>query len=513
MGSMFLAAEFFGRQKTSIVALTFAAAVMVGIEPGILRDVSFQLSFLSISGLIFIYPYFRKLLNAGKNNEPASFVMGGLNAVADSFLVTLSAILATLPVIAYNFGTISLFGLPATVFILPVLPVIIGATALVCLTGLFAPWLAQVIGWIDWLFLSYFILIIQIFNSLPVASLKLKTLQLWQVWGYYLLAISILLGLNFRKYLVKFISYLIIKIKPAANSIYAFSQQPFFKWLIPSVFTLTILVWVVVFTLPDNNLHVSVLDVGQGEAILIQTPDHRNILIDGGPSAQDIRLELSKKLSFWNRNIDLAVISQPQADHITGLLTVVNDYKIGEVLSSPDFVDSEIFRQLNTAIKAKNIGSQIIYAGDVIDLGNNLKIETLHPPQGLYQSKSSDPNCNSLVLRLSWNKISFLLTSDIDAEVENYLINERSDIQSTVLLVAHHGSKTSSSDEFLTRVDAQTAVISVGADNRYGHPDPETMSRLGQQVDSGNIFLTSKNGSVEFITNGIRLWVKTDTVK
>lgn len=511
MGSMFLIAEFFGRQKTSITALTFAAAIMVGLQPGLLGDVSFQLSFLSIAGLILIYPHFHRLVRIEKTLEINSgFFMNALNVFADSFIVTLSAILATLPILAYNFGIVSLLSLPATVFILPIMPAMIVITALLSIAGLFAPWLAMAIGWIDWLFLSYFVLIIQIFSSLPLASFHLNNFPLWLVTGYYLLLAAVLLLINFWKHLAKYMQLSLEKIKFFANRGVEFVERPQLKWLIISVLLMTILVWAAIFSLPDNKLHVSILDVGQGDAILIQTPDRQNILIDGGPGTQDIKQELSKKLPFWNRNIDLMIVSQPQADHITGLLTVANEYHVNRVISSPVTEGSAVSDQLALVIKERKIESDNVSSGQIIDLGNNLRIEVLHPPAQLFVSKSNSINNNSLVLRLIWNNVSFLLTSDVDQEVEGYLLDERADIKSTVLMVGHHGSKTSSSNDFLSGVNMKTAVISVGIDNRYGHPDAETLTRLNQYLDTDSIFLTSQNGTIEFTTDGSRLWVKTD---
>jgi len=123
-------------------------------------------------------------------------------------------------------------------------------------------------------------------------------------------------------------------------------QLRFFKkWLIPLLLIITILVWGAVITMPDGNLHVSFLNVGQGDAILIQTPNHQNILIDGGPDPQKINLELSKKLPFWDRTIDLMISTQPQADHITGLVEVLQRYKVKQVLEPGVPYNSLIYKE------------------------------------------------------------------------------------------------------------------------------------------------------------------------
>ena len=196
MGSLFLLAEFFGRQRSAITALAFAAAVMVGIEPRILWSVSFQLSFLAMAGLVFLFPYFqtwgRKGITAVFSDKEVMVNTG--NMVTDCFAVTLAAIIAVWPLIAYNFGVVSLVALPATFFSLPALPAIITTSALVAFTGLFIPIAAQILGWLAWFFLSYLLLVVQGFDALPLSSFQVTTVPTWLVWGYYvILAIAMAL--------------------------------------------------------------------------------------------------------------------------------------------------------------------------------------------------------------------------------------------------------------------------------------------------------------------------------
>ena len=195
MGSMFLMGEYLGRQRSGITALAFAAAVMVGIQPQILWSVSFQLSFLAMAGLVFLYPYFqawgRKGITAIFGDRESIAATG--NMVADSFAVTLAAIIAVWPLVAYNFDIVSLVGLPATFFSLPALPAIIATTALVAFAGLFAPLVAQFLGWIAWLFLSYLLLVGQGFDALPLSSIEVSTVPSWPIWAYYV-ALTIIIG-------------------------------------------------------------------------------------------------------------------------------------------------------------------------------------------------------------------------------------------------------------------------------------------------------------------------------
>ena len=282
------------------------------------------------------------------------------------------------------------------------------------------------------------------------------------------------------------------------------------KWLIPSLLIIAILVWSVVLTIPDDKLHVSFLDVGQGDAIIIQTPNHQNILIDGGPDPQKINLELSKKLSFWVRTIDLVISTQPQADHITGLVEVLQRYKVKQVLQPGIPYDSYIYQEWLNLIEDKQIKHEIARAGQEIDSGSGIKIEVLNPPAKLFQGTSHDVDNNGVVIRLSWGKVSFLFTADIRGEAEFDLVSQRANLKSTVLKVAHHGSKTSTSTQFLAAVNPQIAIISVGGNNTFGHPSPEVVERLVDRLSEEKVYRTDKKGTIEFITNGKRLWIKSE---
>ena len=289
----------------------------------------------------------------------------------------------------------------------------------------------------------------------------------------------------------------------------AWSRSPK-KWLIPPLLIIAILVWLVTLTMPGDKLHISFLDVGQGDAILIQTPNRQNILIDGGPDPQKLNLELSKKLPFWDRTIDLVVCTQPQADHITGLVEVLQRYKVKQVLEPGIPYASFIYREWLRLIEDKGIEYNMARAGQEIDLGNGIKLEVLNPPKALFEGTNDDVDNNGVVLRLSWGNLSFLFTADIRREAEFELIGQRANLNSTVLKVAHHGSRTSTFSQFLAAVGPEEAVISVGADNPFGHPSPEVVERLIDRLGEDSVYRTDENGAIEFITDGEKLWVKVE---
>jgi competence protein ComEC len=272
-----------------------------------------------------------------------------------------------------------------------------------------------------------------------------------------------------------------------------------------------VLVWSVALTQPDGKLHVSFLDVGQGDAILLRMPNGQDILIDGGPDPQRINLELSEKLPFWGRTIDVVVCTQPQADHVTGLVEVLQRYHVEHVLDPGVSYDSAIYQEWVRLIEIKGIERSVARAGQEIDLGSGVRMEILNPPESLWEGTSHDVDNNGVALRLSWGNVSFLFTADIRAETELELIMQRANLKATVLKVAHHGSGTSTTHHFLAAVDPEVAVVCVGADNPFGHPGPEVLERLVGTLGEENVYRTDRDGTIEFITDGQRLWVKADS--
>jgi competence protein ComEC len=512
MGSMFLIAEYLGRQSSASIALTFAAAVMVGIQPQVLWDASFQLSFLAMAGLIFISPYLqnwgRKGVMAAVGKEGTTASLG--NFISDSFAVTLAAILATWPVIAYYFGVVSFVGLPATFFAVLALPGIIITSALVAGMGLLAPLLAQFLGWVSWLFLSYFMIVVRAFDALPFSSVKLSSIHIWQIWIYYAVLAAIVAIIYYRNQLTDLFRMTASKISPQISKASGLAAKVPKKWVIPPLLITSILVWVAFLNMPDDKLHVSILDVGQGDAILIQTPNHQDILIDGGPSPQAISLELGKKLPFWDKTIDLVILTQPQADHVAGLIEVLQQYKVQQIIEPGIAYSSATYQQWLNLVNDNEIKHETGHAGQEVNLGSGIKLEILHPPSSLLQDNSDYIDNNGMVLRLSWNEISFLFTADVGREAEWYLVAQRANLKSTVLKVAHHGSQTSTSPEFLAVVSPEVAAISVGTNNRFGLPDSEVVDRLTERLGNDRLYLTSTHGTIEFITDGDRLWLKCD---
>ncbi len=507
MASLFLVAELLGRQRGAMVALTLAAAIMVGVQPYILGDAAFQLSFLAMTGLIFIYPILRNLgrravaVVLGEDGAPVSLA----NFTVDALSATLGAIIAVWPVVAYYFGIVSLVGPLATFLALPALPGVIIIGALTAVLGLMVIPVAQAIGWLAWLFLSYMILVVSGLAAPSISTAEVGSISLTFIWGYYLaLAAGIWLKSNWKR---------LRNLVPRASVCLRAGMDVFSeplrarKWIILPLLVIAVLVSYTAAIMPDDNLRVSFLDVGEGDAILVQKGS-RQVLVDGGPSPQALSLELGSQMPFWDRTIDLLVLTHPHQDHLAGLVEVLRRYRVGQVLYPDSDCDSPLYDEWQRLIEEKGIEHTAARAGQQIDLGDGVVMRVLNPQPTLLSGTESDVDNNGVVLRLSTGDVSFLLTADIMRETEWELINQRADLASIVLKVAHHGSDTSTTPEFLAVVSPQVAVISCGADNKFGHPSDEVVSRLGQKLGRENIYRTDQHGTIEFTTDGERLWVE-----
>ncbi len=499
MASLTLVAAHLGRQNNALTSLVFAAAVLSVFHPLALWDVAFQLSFAAMAGLILITPLLETPLKRALEKSRARKIATSpvANTTITTCSATLGATLATLPIIAFNFHRIPIVALPANLFVLPALPLIITTTAFIGVIGLFVPPLAQAAGWVAWLFLSYMIKIVALFSNIPLASLNISGIGQPMVWGYYAVLVgAIWLSNNGRHSLPKGIAFVKRQIRILRPA----------RWLIAPLALVALLIWLAAFTLPDNRLHVSFLDVGQGDAILIQTPSHHKILIDGGPSPQEINLELGKKLPFWDKGIDLVVLTHPQDDHLSGLIEVLRRYQVKQVLESDFPCDTANCEEWIKVIRKKKIVRNLAVVGQKISLGNDTLLEVLQPEKPFLGGTSSDVNNNSLVLRLVMGNASFLLTGDIEEEAEGRLLAQKSDLRSTVLKVPHHGSKTATSPRLLAAVGPQLAIISVGTENRFGHPHQEALDRLAD----ARVYRTDLQGTIEIMTDGTRLWITTE---
>ncbi|MEK7227628.1 MAG: MBL fold metallo-hydrolase [Patescibacteria group bacterium] len=254
---------------------------------------------------------------------------------------------------------------------------------------------------------------------------------------------------------------------------------------------------------PSDILSVYFLDVGQGDAMFVDTPSHRQLILDGGRNKK-VLTELGKIMPFGDKNIDIMIESHPDADHIGGLLEVASRYDVGVFLEPGVESGNKVDDELKRRISEKKIRSILARRGMVINFGDGVKLTILSPDRDV--SRLSTNNA-SIVAKLEYGENSLLLTGDSTKKVENILLGlDKYILNSDVLKAGHHGSRTSTATAFAAAVSPEYAVISAGKDNSYGHPHKEVLNiltKVGAKVVS-----TAELGTIKFETDGKILQLK-----
>lgn len=258
-----------------------------------------------------------------------------------------------------------------------------------------------------------------------------------------------------------------------------------------------------------DKLKVVFFDIGQGDAIFIETPSKKKVLIDGGPN--NLILEkLSSELSFFDKKIDMIIATHPDSDHITGLIPTLNKYEVENIVTQRMSGITSTFGDLEEKINKETYNekeSQKIFAksGDTIDFQDGVTAKILWPSEN-FISKKGDTNSSSVTLELIYKDMKFLLTGDLPKEEESRIINSSLSKNITVYKAGHHGSNTSSGETLLTYIKPEYSIISAGKDNRYGHPSGEALERLKKY--SKEIISTIDHGNITFVTDGKVISVK-----
>ena len=268
------------------------------------------------------------------------------------------------------------------------------------------------------------------------------------------------------------------------------------KFIYSSLFfilLLAIILAVIIFYSQKNDLKVVFFDVGQGDAILISEGSNQ-VLIDGGKDGKLLLEKLGKYIPFWDRNIEMIVATHPDQDHIGGLINVLKSYRVDSILKTNAQSESETFKKFKEEITAENAQKIEAKKGLEIKLSDGAIIYVLFPIDSLPEAVDNASNDNSVVIKLTYGENTFLFTGDLPSTQESVLINSEQNITAQILKVAHHGSKYATSDAFLDAVKPQDAIISVGKNNSYGHPNQETLQRL--LAHKTKIFRTDEIGDI-----------------
>ena len=502
MGGLVVVAAGVGRRTSALVSLAVACWLMLLVNPQTIDDVGFQLSATATLGLILFAPVLTAWLSA---RWPR--VQGGLfnhevirpsnlgtllrAMVVDGGVMTVAASVLTLPLVAYHFQRVSLLGIFANLLIVPVQPLFLVAGTGGVLGGLAGlAWLAQGLLWVAGLGLSWTLQLVNWAARLPGVSWETGPLGVGGLLTIYAL-IAVAYGAPKRKARLNLAGLHPNRITSLAG--------------LGGLALFAVLVWGAVWSLPDGRLHVYFLDIGQGDGIFVQTPSGRQLLIDGGAGRERLLTQLGAVMPWWDRSLDLLLVTHPDRDHMGAQVTVPERYAVDAVLETPataQDTDAELWR---AAVAASGAASSIQYDGGWVDLGDGVALWVLWPPASPVTGDDAS-NENSMVTKLVYGDFSVLLTGDAGMPSEARWLATEVPLTATVLKVGHHGSAHSTSPGLVAAVDPQWAVIQVGADNTYGHPTQEALDALAGRI----ILRNDEDGLIHFATDGRAVWLETE---
>ncbi len=517
MGTLFLAAAALGRPYGALAPLSLAALIITALDPRAIFQVSFQLSFTAMAGIIIALPWQAKASAfvyqaiERRNDWWRGWAAHLARWATSGLIVSLGATAGTLPLVAYYFQNVPVWGIPVTILALPSLPFVLGGSLVTALGGMMHPLAGQLLVVASWLPISYLLLVA---TGLPSPGLSGEWASPWLLWGWYggvVVALGITrTGRQLRKGWERLREWLAtanwgppVSIRPGGKSAAAVG-------LAILMASSGIVLWVQAIGGSDDRLHVYFFDVGQGDSALIVTPEGRQVLIDGGRDSEGGVRALSGVLPFWDRSLNLVVMTHLDEDHAGGLPAVLDRYQVGGALVGAPDPSAPLEPAWTQALARSGTTAIPVSAGHRVDLGSEVRLLILNPDAEALASPTRNSNNDSLAFLLTHREVSFLFTADVEEAAERRMLSNVEVLESNVLKVGHHGSRTSTSDAFLKAVNPSAAVVSAGADNRYGHPHPEVMDRLEQVVGPEGIYQTARHGTIHFASDGARLWVETE---
>ena len=490
MGSVYLVtSRWLGRPNYAYASLGLAGFLMTLFRPLALWDVGFQLSFAAMLSLaLYADPFIEWARSRLLQVMDEGIVERIMGLLTEAVIITTAAQILIQPLMASYFNELSLISLPANALVLPAQPGVMIWGGLATLVGMVLPAAGQLFAWIAWLFLSYTILLVRIFATLPGAAVPVHVSPAGVVATYAVIAAVTWLVKQAPERRAR----LLVQLGDNAAPRLALATS--------LIATLLVISWSA--TQPDGYLHVVFMNVGQGDATLIQTPTGRHFLVDGGFYPNVLNDELGRQIPFWDREIDVLVATHPDADHISGLVGVFDRYRVGRLITNGEGIgESPIYDTLLLAAEAASTSIQPALAGQAIEVGDGVRLEMLHPGATL---DAQNRNENSVSMRLAYGNFTFLFTGDAEEKGERAMLAGGRPLAAIVFKAGHHGSNTSSTTSFLHAVRPQIVVVSAGIDNRYGHPHPDVLQRA---ADVGAAVLrTDQLGTIEVITDGRMMW-------
>lgn len=474
------------RRKTYVPAsLAFVVLLMSIADPLIVRDIGFQLSFFATLGLaLFIEP-----LSKAADALLAWFLPQGSAAALGRFLseplvVTLAAMVFTLPLSALYFNRLSWVALLVNLLIVPVQGYLMIGGALAVIAGFFFAPVAQLLLWLDMVLLSWTIGVVRSFAALPFAQAEVYTgYGLVNSYFVILMGLAVVHGIqpSWWRWGARFIR------SRAVFSVTFFSAA-----------AIGILLVAMFISRPDGLLHVWFLDVGHHNAVLIQSPGGAHILVDGGRFPSRLLTALGDRLPFYDREIEALVITQPDEFNYSALLEVLERYSVGVALINGQPNLSPTYEALRAALRDTPVVT--VSKGYALSVNDGLQLEVLYPQQP--PTLEQWPDDYSLLLRLSLGEIDFLLTGDLSAAGQRAVLAAGGGQTAAIMQMPQHGTTGALDEYFLAVVQPQVVVLQSDRANPRGDPDPDVLQLLGDAL----LFRTDMEGALHFWTDGQELW-------
>ena len=497
MSGVALLAVESGRGSRVIVSLAWAITIMLLLDPSIVGDVGFQLSATATAGLVaWGTPLAQRI------GERFPRLPGGLR---DTLGLSLAAQASTLPIVLLTFGRLSLIAPAANLVAVPLVPPVMAAGAVAFVAGWLAVagapvWMTGLLAMPGQLLLAALIAVVRLAASVPGANETLPVPA-----NVAAAAAAGLLLLRMDRALRGSGSAQVRERKPAIGTRPTGDARPRSRarqrWALAGAAFFIVTAGSVVAARPDGSIHVIVLDVGQGDSILLEGDRGSRVLVDGGPDGNALMTALDRYVPSWDRHMDAIVLTHPHDDHTAGLVAVVERYRVDRAFESGWPATTPVYEAWKTALSSSGLRAERLSAGQTLRL-DDATLRVLWPDDGTTRPGGLDPgaadnrkaNDASIVLLGDYEGRRFLLTGDVEDDVDPVLL-ARGLPGIDMLKVAHHGSATASSDGLLAAVHPSVAVVSVGADNRYGHPNAGTMTRI--RAHSRTSVRTDQSGTVE----------------
>lgn len=463
MAIVVIGAKICYRKENFFTSICISLIIILIQNPFAINDIGLKLSFMGTAGIVIfnksITNFFIKLKIKQK--------------IAEALSVTFSAQLMIMPITILNFNTISLTFFISNILASPLLGIIIifGFIS-IFISSILNP-ISKILFLILHIFLELLILVSKVTEKIPGSSILVKTPNILFAIVYYILILFFNYFFVIKQNPTRRFHKKIIKIITIKNIKNAFK-------VIAVVFLIMLLLTRIVRII-NPTLKIYFIDVGQGDSTLIVTPKNKKILIDGGEGKTNVLFQylLDRRIN----KIDYIIISHFDSDHCNGLIEIIEKMRVENIVMSKQSKESEEYKKILEIIKQKNIKVSSVKAEDKIIIEKNLYTKILNPAE---KFEFQDLNNNAIVAKLVYKNFSMLFTGDIEKAEENLAKKYKNELKSTILKVAHHGSKTSTSEEFLKYVEPQIALIGVGENNKFEHPNQITIEKL-KNIRSQNI--------------------------